>query len=224
MLEPAPTWQLSHAAVVGMWLPGRPTMLKPTAGIAKLGAAAPWHCAQLVVVLGALVWMFASVGITEKSVLVWHDVHCAVADVGMWLAGLSCAVKKFVPLWHCEQSPLLGWALSATLKVPAAARGLVWKPVYCAPFVSTAGAIGYALIPIHTKLESWQLEQLPVMPVGICAVVGAGVANAVPGAVFVAAAATGTAGIDARWQVSQAVPDGMCDVAPTGAVGGMATI
>ena len=53
MLEPAPTWQLSHAALVGMWLPGSPTMLKLAAGIAKLAAAAPWHCAQLVVVLGA---------------------------------------------------------------------------------------------------------------------------------------------------------------------------
>jgi len=39
--------------VVGTWLPGSPTMLKPAAGIAKLGAAAPWHCAQFVVVLCA---------------------------------------------------------------------------------------------------------------------------------------------------------------------------
>jgi hypothetical protein len=115
MLEPAPTWQLSHAAVVGRWLPGRPTTLKPTAGIAKVGAAAPWHCAQLLVVLGALAWMFASVGITAKSLLVWHAAHCAVAAVGMWFDGLSWAVKKFVPLWHCEQSPLLGCAASATL-------------------------------------------------------------------------------------------------------------
>ena len=72
----------------------------------------------------------------------WHAEHCAVADVGMWFAGLSCAVKKLVPLWHCEQSPLDGCAASATLKVPAAARGRVWKPVYCAPLVSTVGAIG----------------------------------------------------------------------------------
>src|SRR5450631_1024176 len=67
MLDPAPTWQLSHAAVVGRWLPGSPTMLNPAAGIAKLAAAAPWHCAQLLVVLGALAWMLANVGITEKS-------------------------------------------------------------------------------------------------------------------------------------------------------------
>ena len=53
MLEPAPTWQVSHETLVGMWLPGRPTMLKLLAGIAKLGAAAPWHCAQLLVVLCA---------------------------------------------------------------------------------------------------------------------------------------------------------------------------
>ncbi len=58
---------------------GRPTMLKLAAGIAKLAAAAPWHCAQLVVVLGALAWMLASVGMTAKSGVVWQAVHCAVA-------------------------------------------------------------------------------------------------------------------------------------------------
>jgi hypothetical protein len=62
--EPAPTWQDSQAALVGMWLPGRPTMLKLAAGIAKDAAAAPWHCAQLLVVLGAKAWILASVGIT----------------------------------------------------------------------------------------------------------------------------------------------------------------
>ena len=53
MLEPDPTWQTSHDAVVGMWLVGSPTIEKLADGIAKLGAAAPWHCAQLPVVLGA---------------------------------------------------------------------------------------------------------------------------------------------------------------------------
>jgi hypothetical protein len=129
MLEPAPTWQVSQDAVVGRWLDGRPATLKPAAGIAKLGAALPWHCAQLAVVLGALAWMLASVGITEKSVDVWHALQVAVAEVGMWLDGLSCAVKKVVPLWHCEQSPLAGWAASAMAKVLAVAFGRVWKPV-----------------------------------------------------------------------------------------------
>jgi uncharacterized membrane protein YuzA (DUF378 family) len=224
MLEPAPTWQLSHDALVGMWLPGRPTMLKPTAGIAKLVAAAPWHCAQLLVVLCALAWMAASVGITEKSLVVWQALHCAAAAYGMWFAGLSCAVKKFVPLWHCEQSPLAGCAASAMLKVPPADRGRVWKPVYWAPGIRVVGAIGYAVIPIHTEFASWQLAQPPVTPVWICAVVGAGVANAVPGAVLVAAAAICPLGTLARWQDSHAVLDGMCDDAPTGEVGGIATI
>jgi hypothetical protein len=58
------------------------------------------------------------------------------------LAGLSCAEKKLVPLWHCEQSPVAGWVVSATLKLPAAVRGRVWKPVYCAPVVLMVGAIG----------------------------------------------------------------------------------
>ena len=65
MLEPAPTWQISQAALVGMWLPGKPTMLKFAAGNAKLAAALPWHWVQLAVALGALAWMLASVGITE---------------------------------------------------------------------------------------------------------------------------------------------------------------
>ena len=76
--------------------------------------------------------------------------HCAVADVGMWLAGLSCAVKKLVPLWHCEQSPLVGCDASETLNCPAAARGRVWNPVYCAPATTVVGAIAYWPIPIHT--------------------------------------------------------------------------
>ena len=94
MLEPAPTWHCSHGAEVGTWFAGGPTIEKPADGIANPATtAAPWHCAQLPVVLGALAWMLANVGSTEKSVDVWHDVHCALADVGMWLAGLSWAVK-----------------------------------------------------------------------------------------------------------------------------------
>ena len=58
------------------------------------------------------------------------------------MAGLSAALKKVVPLWQIEQSPVAGCAASATLKVPAAARGRVLKPVYCAPAVSVVGEIG----------------------------------------------------------------------------------
>jgi hypothetical protein len=66
MLEPDPTWQVSHAVVIGMWFEGGPTMAKLAAGIAKPATTeAAWHCAQLVVVLGALAWMLAKVGITE---------------------------------------------------------------------------------------------------------------------------------------------------------------
>jgi hypothetical protein len=92
-LEPVPTWQASHDAVVGRWFDGRPTTLKLAAGMAKLGAAAPWHCAQLVVVLGAFAWMLASVGMTEKSLDVWQAAQGALVAVGMWFAGLSTAVK-----------------------------------------------------------------------------------------------------------------------------------
>ena len=51
--EPEPTWQVSQAAVVGMWFDGIPTIAKLAAGMANDGAVAPWHCAQLDVVLGA---------------------------------------------------------------------------------------------------------------------------------------------------------------------------
>jgi len=142
MLDPAPTWQVSQDAVVGTWLDGRPTTLKLADGIANDAAALPWHCAQLALVLGALAWMLASVGITEKSADVWQAAHSAVLEVGMWLAGLSWPVKKFVLPWHCEQSPVAGWAASATVKGPAAAAGRAWNPVYWAPAVSTDGEIG----------------------------------------------------------------------------------
>jgi hypothetical protein len=65
MLEPVPTWQLSHAAVVGICKSGNPTIVKLAAGMAKLAAALPWHCAQLAVVLCAFAWTAAKVGSTE---------------------------------------------------------------------------------------------------------------------------------------------------------------
>ena len=77
--EPAPTWQTSHDALVGMWLPGSPTMLKFAAGMANEADAAPWHCAQFVVVLGALAWMSASAGSTPKSLLLWQASQPAAA-------------------------------------------------------------------------------------------------------------------------------------------------
>lgn len=45
------------------------------------------------------------------------------------MAGLSTLVKAVVELWHSEQSPLLGWAASATLKLLEVALGRVWKPL-----------------------------------------------------------------------------------------------
>jgi hypothetical protein len=92
-LEPVPTWQVSHEAVVGTWFDGRPTTAKFAEGMAKLAAAGPWHCAQLAVVLGAFAWMLASVGMTEKSLDVWQDAQVAFVAVGMWFAGLSTALK-----------------------------------------------------------------------------------------------------------------------------------
>ena len=105
-------------------------MLKLVAGIAKLAAAAPWHCAQLLVVLCALAWMLASVGMAAKSPgVVWQAAQFALAVYGMWFAGLAWASNEVVPAWQSEQSPDVGWAASATRNAPAVLSGRVWKPV-----------------------------------------------------------------------------------------------
>jgi hypothetical protein len=96
--------------------------------------------------------------------------------------------------------------------------------VYCAPFVSTVGAIGYWVESSQTSPPSWQLAQPEVMPPWICAVVGAGVAKLLPGTLFVALPGTRPAGIEPRWQLSQAVADGMCAFGPAGAVAGITMI
>jgi hypothetical protein len=93
-----------------------------------------------------------------------------------------------------------------------------------APPVSAVGEIGYLFMLIHTKPLSWQPVQPPVIPVWICAVVGTGVANLLPGTVAAAFAGTNPAGIEPTWQVSQIVSDGMCELAPTGVVGGITMI
>jgi hypothetical protein len=78
----------------------------------------------------------------EKSPETTWQVEQLDNCVGMWPLGFVCPVKNVVPLWHWEQSPVVGWAESATLNVEAVAIGRVWNPVYCAPVVSVVGAIG----------------------------------------------------------------------------------
>jgi hypothetical protein len=51
-----------------------------------------------------------------------------------------------------------------------------------------------------------------------------GVANNDPGTGLVADAGTIPVGVEPRWQVSQVVEDGMCELAPTGEVAGITTI
>jgi hypothetical protein len=71
-LEFEPTWQLSHAVLPnGMWFVGGATIENPTDGMANDAAAvALWHCAQFVLVEGALAWISAIDGMTLKFVLV----------------------------------------------------------------------------------------------------------------------------------------------------------
>jgi hypothetical protein len=83
-------------------------MENPLDAIAKLGAAAPWHCAQFPLVEGAFAWMSPMGGTTDRSVLMWHDVQVELAEVGMWLPGFAAAVKLVVLAWQFEQSPPTG--------------------------------------------------------------------------------------------------------------------
>jgi hypothetical protein len=84
--------------------------------------------------------------------------------------------------------------------------------------------IGYAATPIQIELTSWQALQPLLTPVWIWMPVGAGLWNSVPGADRVAMAGISPVGKVAKWQVSQAVPDGMWAVGPAGEVGGMTTM
>ena len=125
-------------------------MANPLAGIEKFAAApALWHCAQLVLVEGALAWIAASSGTTEKSLLTWHELHCAAAAIGIWFAGLASAMKSTKLEWQLEQSSPVGWVGSATLNCPAVAWGRVWKPLN-----GTLVVMGYCETPIQTALAS----------------------------------------------------------------------
>jgi hypothetical protein len=84
-----------------------------------------WHCAQLVLLDGALAWIAAIAGITAKLVLVWHAVQVADAEVGIWLSGFETARKSTKLAWQLEQSSPTGCAASATLNWPASACGRV---------------------------------------------------------------------------------------------------
>jgi len=86
--------------------------------------------------------MAAIVGITRKSELVWQVPQAAPVAIGMCRSGSASAENETVLPWHCEQSPVDGCAGSASAFAPPAAVGRVWKPLYCAPGVTTAGDIG----------------------------------------------------------------------------------
>ena len=128
-LPPASTWQLSQLSdPMAIWLLGGATICGFMVGMANAAALDTlWHCAQFALLEGALAWIAATVGMMEKSArLVWHPVQLALADVGMWFAGLaSPLVSNEIPAWHCEHSPLVGCAVSATLNCPAVGCGRV---------------------------------------------------------------------------------------------------
>ena len=63
--------------------------MKLAAGRANVGAALPWHWAQLLLVLGAYAWMFVSVGRVAMLLVVWQLAQVEVANTGMWFAGFT---------------------------------------------------------------------------------------------------------------------------------------
>lgn len=100
---------------------------------------------------GALAWMSVRLGMAVKSVpppgaaALWQALQPAVAEVGIWLAGLLVMELKSATVWQFEQSPLVGWGVgSTTLKpnVPGTVCGRVWKPVYLEPADMTVVGIG----------------------------------------------------------------------------------
>jgi hypothetical protein len=101
--EPEPTWQVSHAALVGMWLLGRPTSTKPMRGMEKKAAESPWQVAHPAEVVGALAWMAVSDGVTEKLGLLWQALQEAPKATGMWFSGLAAAGRKAEVMWHWSQ-------------------------------------------------------------------------------------------------------------------------
>jgi hypothetical protein len=151
-------------------------------------------------------------------VLVWQLLQATFA-VGMWLAGFTLVAHSTKPLWQLEQSPLAGCTLSATLKVLAVAYGRVWNPRKGAAVV-----IGYGLTLIHTMSFSWQLEQLPVTPSWIMVDVGAGARKPLFGAAWGALPGTRPVGMLERWQLSQVVEVGRCEVVAGVLEGGITTM
>ena len=130
----------------------------------------------------------------------------------MWLAGLSTPVKALVLLWHWLQSPLDGCAGSAHRERRClAGRGARLEAAVLRARCQRQrrGGVGAQAHPHHAGVVATRWQPL-VMPRWICADEGAGVAKPVPGAVFVAEAGTGSAGVLARWQASQGASVGMC--------------
>ena len=82
---------------------------------------------DLLLVDWMLAWMADTVGSALKSP--WQAPQVADAAYGMWLVGMAGPPKATVLPWHCAQSPVAGWALSANEKPAATVWGRVWKPV-----------------------------------------------------------------------------------------------
>ena len=106
-----------------------------------------------------------------------------------------------------------------TKKVPALVCGRVWKPLNGATVV-----MGYWPMLIHTILVSWQVVQPPVVPAWIWVAVGVGARKPLPGAALVATPGTNTEGVLPRWQFSQVLVVGKCELTPGVVDGGITTI
>lgn len=101
VLELPPTWQDSQPCdPMGMWLAGGRATGGTMCAVLKVAAlAALWHCAQLVLLDGALAWMAAIDGICVKSSGLWQSSQRADEAIGIWLLATPILLKLKVE-WH----------------------------------------------------------------------------------------------------------------------------
>jgi len=86
-------WQVSHCALVGIWL----------VDLAFTPVVTPWQESQRPATGGvAVAWL--KIAPLKLVVELWQVSHCAV--VAMWLVGLAKAlIETYDPLWQEAQLP-----------------------------------------------------------------------------------------------------------------------
>ena len=116
-------WQVSHCAVVGMWLVGLPSAFTLL-----------WQVEQRPATAGvAVAWL--KVTVAQVVVELWQVSHCCV--VAMCVVGLVCALTATkLPPWQVAQLPADAGAVVAAWFIVAGAKAtnpLTWQLSHWAP-------------------------------------------------------------------------------------------